>query len=932
MSPTPNGPPMPDSLRFVEDLWRERTGSPQSLPADWRAFFDRWDFAETADEGNGAAMRSPGYFESRTPRTNGNGAPAAEPSTRHSASVSAAAVSTSPPPAGIPAGARAHRLVEAYRSWGHLAAQLDPLGRPRREAPQLAFDSLDLPSQQLAERLRAIYCGTVGYQYMHLEDPGQRRWLRRRIERPSRRMSRSRQLRILNRLTAASGFEQFVRKKYVGAKTFSLAGSEGLLPLLDAAIERAAGRGVLEIVLGMAHRGRLNVLVNILGQRPQEIFRELDDQETDRRTSSGDVRYHLGYSTDWLSQRGDRIHVSLSFNPSHLEYVNPVALGRTRAKQQRAGDDDRRRGMAVLLHGDASFIGEGVVQESLNLARLAGYTTGGTLHVVINNQLGFTTDPSEARSTTYASDIALAFGAPVLHVNGDDAEAIVRAARLAVDFRQRFGRDVVIDLVCFRRWGHNEADEPAFTQPQMYGLIKSHPSVRDIYAQNLVKGGRIAAEQAERLAARYDQRLASEHEAASHTRSSPRTSSLGGVWSGFVGGREPDDDAPDTAVPAEKLQELLGKLIAVPDGFRVHPKLAHGLARREEMIRGDKPLDWSTCELLALASLAVEGRPIRLTGQDTIRGTFSQRHAMWHDVETGKTHMPLANLAAGQAAVEVINSPLCEAAAMGFEYGFSLDYPEALVAWEAQFGDFWNAGQVIFDQFLASAEDKWSRLSGLVLLLPHGYEGQGPEHSSARLERFLVSAASDNIQVVVPSTPAQYFHCLRRQVLRRWRKPLVVLTPKSLLRQHDVVSSWDELASGGFQPLLGDPQPPRRAASRVILCMGKLYYELAKAREERSRDDVTLQRIEQFYPFPAAALSSAIAQVPATTPLVWCQEEPANMGAWRYLQALWSSVQPGRPPLVGITRPESASPATGSHAAHRTEQQTLIMQALGEQA
>jgi 2-oxoglutarate dehydrogenase E1 component len=912
---------MPDSLRFIEELWRERGGEPKSLPADWRAFFDRWDFAASPDAGNGVPQ-STGFFAAQAARENGNGA------------ATPVAKAKPPQPAVVAAATRdpqEQELSEAYRNWGHLAATLDPLGRPRPAAPQLAIELPEGESHELVRRLRAIYCGTVGYQYAHLENPAQRHWLQSRIERRvHRRMSRSGQLRILNRLTAASGFEQFVRKKYVGAKTFSLAGSEGLLPLLDAAIERAAGLGVLEVVLAMAHRGRLNVLVNILGQRPQEIFRELEDQETDRRTTSGDVRYHLGYSTDWLSQRGDRIHVSLSFNPSHLEYVNPVALGRMRAKQERAGDTGRHRGLAVLLHGDASFIGEGVVQESLNLARLPGYETGGTLHVVINNQLGFTTDPREARSTTYASDIALAFGAPVFHVNGDDAEAVVRVARLAVDFRQRFQRDAVIDLVCFRRWGHNEADEPAFTQPEMYRLIQSHPSSRDLYAKKLVESGRITAREAERLAARYGERLQSEHEAAGHTRSSPRTSSLGGVWSGFVGGLEPADDSPDTAVPKEKLQELLGKLIAVPDGFHLHPKLAQGLARRQEMIGGQKPLDWATCELLALASLAVEGRPVRLTGQDTARGTFSQRHAVWHDVENGKTYMPLAHLAAGQATVEVINSPLCEAATLGFEYGFSLDYPEALVAWEAQFGDFWNAAQVIFDQFLASAEDKWSRLSGLVLLLPHGYEGQGPEHSSARLERFLVSAASDNIQVVVPSTPAHYFHCLRRQVLRRWRKPLVVLTPKSLLRHHDVVSPWDELASGGFQPLLPDPKPPARSASRVILCTGKLYYELSKAREERGREDVTLVRIEQFYPFPTKGLVAALENVPATTPLVWCQEEPANMGAWRYLQALWSTVQPARPPLAGITRPESASPATGSHTAHRAEQQTLIAQALGE--
>jgi 2-oxoglutarate dehydrogenase E1 component len=515
----------------------------------------------------------------------------------------------------------------------------------------------------------------------------------------------------------------------------------------------------------------------------------------------------------------------------------------------------------------------------------------------------------------------------VFHVNGDDPEAVVRVARLAVEFRQQFGRDVVIDLFCFRRWGHNESDEPSFTQPQMYASVESHPSVRAIYAQRLVESGRLSSSYAEELQKKYAARLHTELGAAGRTRSRPRTPSLGGVWSGYVGGPEPEGDEPNTAVAGDKLRAWLEKLITVPGGFHLHSKLAQGLARRQEMLAGQRPLDWATCELLALASLVIDGRPVRLTGQDTARGTFSQRHAVWHDVEKRATYMPLANLAPTQAPIEVINSPLSEAGALGFEYGYSLDYPEALVAWEAQFGDFWNAAQVIFDQFVASAEDKWSRLSGLVLLLPHGFEGQGPEHSSARLERFLVSAAGDNCQVVVPSTPAQYFHCLRRQVLRRWRKPLVILTPKSLLRHHEVVSAWEDLEAGAFQPVLPDSRAISTEIRKVVLCMGKLYYDLDRARQEQGLGDVALIRIEQFYPLPVSALKKAL-QFSSDVPIVWCQEEPANMGALQYMQSRWHEIAPSGPPLAVVSRPPSASPATGSHAVHRSEQQQLLSEAL----
>jgi 2-oxoglutarate dehydrogenase E1 component len=938
--PTIDGAEQPTvvgSLPFIEALWTNYEQQPEALSDEWRRYFQDWQFGQrTEGNGDGAAEGADG---AATPAAT---AIADLPLSRPARRETATAV---PPDAAF--ASRVMRMIAGYRATGHLGAKLDPLGRPRPPQRQLdwrayGFDEADLDRntasldrrrevtlREVIAELQATYCGSVGYQLAHVEARA-RRWFVRRVERSTNsRLSGKVCRRILSRLVAAAGFEQFVRKRYVGAKTFSLAGAEAVVPLLDAAIEQAATTGVFEIVLGMAHRGRLNVLVNILGQRPRDLFRELEDMAPDRPYSGGDVRYHLGYSTDWLSARGERMHVSLSFNPSHLEFVNPVALGRMRAKQERAGDAARRMGMTLLLHGDASFAGEGVVQESLNLAKLPGYTTGGTVHVVIDNQIGFTTEPKDSRSTTYASDIAMAFGAPIMHVNGDDAEAVVRAARLAVQYRTQFAGDVVINLVCFRRWGHNESDEPAYTQPLMYRLIESQADAFEIYEQKLQARGMIKADAGRRMMARYTARLQSELAAAAHTRSGPKTSSLGGVWTSFVGGAEPADDRPGTGVPAERLKELLTKLIAVPEGFHLHSKLARGLAQRREMLDGKRPLDWATGEALALASLAVEGRPVRLTGQDTSRGTFSQRHAIWHDVENGSLYMPLANLDPRQAAAEVIDSPLCETAALGFEYGFSLDYPEALVAWEAQFGDFWNAAQVVFDQFIAAAEQKWDRLSGLVLLLPHGFEGQGPEHSSARLERFLVSAANHNYQVVVPSTPAQYFHCLRRQVIRRWRKPLVVLTPKSLLRHHSVVSSWEDLESGAFQSVIPDADERSKGTiKRVLLCMGKLYYELALAREEHARSDMALVRIEQFYPFPADELQRALASFPQQTPIVWCQEEPANMGAWHYLRSRWPHVAPERPPLVGITRPEAASPATGSHSAHRHEQNELVERAL----
>ncbi|HEX3601377.1 MAG TPA: 2-oxoglutarate dehydrogenase E1 component, partial [Lacipirellulaceae bacterium] len=691
------------------------------------------------------------------------------------------------------------QLVVGYRVHGHRAAKLDPLGlAPRDSVPLdpahygLTPEDLDrkimttfgggisrpMLLRELIERLDATYRGHIGFEYMHIPDRKMREWIQQRIETsdPDRLPSREVQLRILTRLTAAVIFEEFVRKKYLGSHTFSLEGAETLIPLLDLALEAAAEDGLAEVVVAMAHRGRLNVLANIVGKRPVDIFREFEDPYSDWYIGRGDVKYHLGASGDWQAASGSKLHVSLCFNPSHLEYVNPVAMGRIRAKQDRIGDTDRRRGMCLLVHGDAAFAGEGVVQESLNLSFLHSYASGGTLHVILNNQLGFTTSPDDSRSSTYCSDVAKMLPVPIFHVNGEYPQAVARVVDLAMDFRTMFQRDVVIDMYSYRRWGHNEADEPSFTQPLIYQKIEQRPTIRDSYLKHLLQLGKVTEEEATQIAEEERADLEKQFNEAKNGPPVPDQPTPAGVWQPYFGGREPDD-GPETGVPIQQLQSLLEKLIVIPEGFNLHKKLQRMMERRQKMARVEEPVDWATAEALAFASLAMEGHPVRLTGQDSERGTFSQRHAVLHDVVDGHQFKIFDNLDSRHATIDIVNSPLCETGTLGFEYGYSLDYPEALVAWEAQYGDFVNAAQVIIDQFITSAEDKWRRLSGVVMLLPHAFEGKGPEHSSARLERFLFEAAEDNIQIAIPSTPAQYFHVLRRQVKRNWRKPLVVLTP-----------------------------------------------------------------------------------------------------------------------------------------------------------
>lgn len=932
--------------RFVERLYASYIQDPRSVPESWRQIFAETDQNGAGPGTNASARSSAGTAVAERPSVG--------PSTvRGSALDGAGAEAPADAAAEAAIAARQDRvdqLVRSFRVQGHLAAKINPLGFERPTPPELdpafygfrpedkdllvsseAIPGADITTLgELIERLSSTYCRSIGVEYMHIHDMEARTWLQNRMESTGNRLklNRPEQLRILTRLTDAVMFEEFVREKYVGAKSFSLEGAETLIPLLDLAIEHAGDQGVDEIVLAMAHRGRLNVLANIMDKHPQDIFREFEDLDAEEMIGRGDVKYHMGHSTDWVTESGRKVHLSLAFNPSHLEFVNPVALGRLRAKQDRFGEDTRgSRSLPILIHGDAAFIGEGIVQETLNLSGLPGYTVGGALHIIVNNQIGFVTLPEHARSTTYATDVAKMLQSPIFHVNGEDPEAVAQVVRVALDFRRKFKRDVVIDMYAYRRLGHNEGDDPSFTQPVMYNIIRGHRKVREGYLDHLLKMGRVTQEEADRIAAERRERLEQALSVARQEDFKPELQAFQGLWQGYHGGPERKNGDAETAVPEERLAELLRKQLIVPEGFNLHRTLQRQFRNKEQMAAGDRPLDWATAESLAFATLATEGVRVRMTGQDSQRGTFSHRHAVLHDAETGEQYMPLQHLAPDQAAVEIHNSPLSEAGVLGFEYGYSLDYPDGLVLWEAQFGDFVNTAQVILDQFIASAEEKWNRLSGIVLLLPHGFEGQGPEHSSARLERFLALAATDNIQVVNATTPAQYFHLLRRQVLRPWRKPLVVMTPKSLLRLPAATSPLSDLATGTFQrvlPDVGGPTPKK--TKRIMLCSGKLYYELVEARENLEENDTAILRLEQLYPFPEETLRGLLEQYPKKVAVQWVQEEPENMGAWPFLRRMFGEHLFGRP-LSVVSRPESSSPGTGSFNAHKIEQARLLEQA-----
>jgi 2-oxoglutarate dehydrogenase E1 component len=842
-------------------------------------------------------------------------------------------------------------LIRNYRVRGHLIAKVDPLGIPRPMPPELepsfwGLSEADLDRRfstylltgsntqtlrDIMERLRNTYCGAISAQFMHIDDLDVREWLQRRMEESQNRLklSRDEQIRILTRLTDAVIFEEFIRRKFVAAKSFSLEGAESLIPLLDMAIEKAATQKIGSIVMAMAHRGRLNVLANIIGKCPQDIFREFEDIDPELYRGGGDVKYHLGYYNDYLTSTGNKVHLSLCFNPSHLEFVNPVALGLTRAKQDRGSDLGHEHNLAILIHGDAAFIGEGIVQETLNLSQLPGYSVGGTVHVVINNQIGFTTPPEQSRSTTYATDVAKMLQIPIFHVNGEQPEAVAHVISLALDFRATFHRDVVIDMYCYRRWGHNEGDEPAFTQPLLYQWIENHKSVRDAYLEHLLALGEVTRTEADEIAARRRENLEYALSLARREDFVPRPKVLGDVWKGYHGGPERIDDDVETGVALPRLASMLHRLTELPDTFHLHHKLKRMIEGRRQMAAAAQPLDWAAAEALAYGSLSIDGYRIRLSGQDSIRGTFSHRHSAFYDTEDGHSYFPLKNLSTEQMPIEIYNSPLSEAGVLGFEYGYSLGYPDSLVLWEAQFGDFANVAQVIIDQFIVSAEEKWRHLSGIVLLLPHGFEGQGPEHSSARVERFLRLGNDENVQVVVPSTPAQFFHVLRRQAIRRWKKPLVVLTPKSLLRLPACVSSLEELTRGRFQRVIPDATTAGKQPSRVLLCSGKVYYELLDIRNQR-RPDVAILRLEQLHPLPQSQLRAALDPFAEGTPVVWVQEEPKNMSAWFSLKVKFGDKLFGRFPFSEVTRAESATPATGSACCYSLEQKELHARAFGE--
>jgi 2-oxoglutarate dehydrogenase E1 component len=808
------------------------------------------------------------------------------------------------------------RRADTIRRWGYLHAALDPLERiPGFRHPDLEEALAGAADEPAAAALRAAYCGPIGAEFMHLPHPDRIRFLAERLEAPPPEPDRGA---LLRRLAEAELFERFLHQRYVGTKRYSLEGCAALIPLLDAILEAAAARGAEIALIGMAHRGRLNVMTRIVGVPPAHVFARFEDIEPRAVLGGGDVKYHLGATGTWRSAAGRSLFIHLVSNPSHLEAVDPVQMGRARARQERLGADGKARVVPITLHGDAAFAGQGIASETLNLSGLPGFRVGGTVHVIVNNLIGFTTAPSALHSSRFASDAAKRLDVPILHVNGEDPEAVARAGAIALEYRAAFGTDVVVDLIGYRRYGHSEVDDPTTTQPLLYRRIASLPMLWEAYA------GRIGVGPSDResLAAGVTARLESELEAGRAMTRRPPIRQAPDYWKPFLGGRADPALEVDTAIDAGRILEIARAITAVPDGFRVHPKVRKGLERRLRAAADGGPFDWGMAEALAFGSLLLDGVPVRLAGQDSRRGTFDQRHAVWVDVEDGREHVPLRHLGPGQARFGVFDTPLSEAAALGFEYGYSRDTPEALVLWEAQFGDFANGAQVIIDQFLVSGEDKWNLLSGLVLLLPHGYEGQGPEHSSARVERFLQLAGEDNIQVCQPGTAGQYFHLLRRQALRRWRKPLVVLTPKGLLRVAASFAGRDDLTAGRFRPVLGDPEVARGAA-RVLLCGGRIFHDLIQERRRRGETRTAILRLEQIQPFPADDLRRALEPHEGAREFVWVQEEPGNMGALPFVRRRIQAILGDRH-LTSVKRSDSASPATGSPAAHRMEQEALL--------
>ena len=915
---------------YVESLYDAWLADTSSVPAEWSKYFETFKGRESGDVSHVAAIAR---IEAAQKQRYTNGSAAAPVSDEHARKQ-----------AGV------LRLLTAYRSRGHLAANLDPLGLTEKMAAPdlgLAFHGLSdadldtefdtgnyagngqrLKLRDLLTRLQKTYASTIGAEFMYISNHEQRNWIYSRLEQAAGKstLDKSGKQRVLDGLTAAEGLERYLHTKYVGQKRFSLEGGDSLIPMIDDVVRAAGDNGIKELVIGMAHRGRLNMLVNILGKPPKTLFDEFEGkfEHPDDPAHSGDVKYHLGFSADVKTPNGG-VHVALAFNPSHLEIVNPVVAGSVHARQTRRRDTTHTQSMAVLIHGDAALAGQGVNMELFNMSQARGFKIGGSLHIVINNQVGFTTsNPQDARSTMYCTDLAKMVNAPVLHVNGDDPEAVIAVTRLAYDFRKQFRRDVVIDLVCYRRHGHNEADEPAATQPVMYQVIRKLPTTRDLYQQQLVKEGVLAEGDAQKQFEAYRERLEAGAPMTELDTSPPRDGHVD--WARFIGGKL--STPTDTTVPMAKLQELNSKILALPADITLQARVAKIYDDRRKMAAGEQAVDWGFAENLAYATLIDAGCDMRLVGQDSGRGTFFHRHAVLHDQKDGHTYMPLATLRDG-ADVEIIDSLLSEEAVMAFEYGHSTTDPDTLNIWEGQFGDFANGAQVVIDQFISSGEAKWNRLCGLVLLLPHGYEGAGPEHSSARIERFLQMCAMENMQVCVPTTPAQDFHMIRRQMLRSARKPLIVMTPKSLLRHKLAVSSLDELANGSFQLVIGEHRElPAKKVKRVVLCSGKVYYDLLEESDKRGITDVAIVRVEQLYPFPRGEVTAELNKYPATKEVIWCQEEPMNQGAWFQIRHHLQACIGSKHSLSYAGRARSPAPAAGHLNTHLAEQAALVEQAL----
>ena len=927
---------------YVEEMYEAYLDNPGSVPDNWRAYFDALQNVPAAD---GSASRDVAHapvVESFAQRAKanafGNKASNADLAIAHKQ-------------------VHVQSLIAAYRFLGSRWADLDPLKRQERpKIPELepAFYDLseadmdlsfsatntyfstaeNMTLREIVQALRETYCGSIGAEYMHITDPAEKRWWQQRLEsiRSKPSFKPEEKVNILERLTAAEGLERYLHTKYVGQKRFSLEGGESFIASMDEVVQRSGEVGVQEIVIGMAHRGRLNVLVNTLGKATKDLFSEFDHTAPEN-LPSGDVKYHQGFSSD-VSTRGGPVHLSLSFNPSHLEIVNPVVEGSVKARLDRRGDQEGDTVLPVLVHGDAAFAGQGVVMETLALAQTRGYYTGGTLHIVINNQIGFTTsDPRDTRSTLYCTDVVKMIEAPVLHVNGDDPEAVVLATRLALDYRQEFNKDVVVDIVCFRKLGHNEQDTPALTQPLMYKSIGKHPGTRKLYGDKLVANGTLKNEGPDDLVKTYRAAM----DAGKHTVDPVLTnykSKYAVDWSPFLNKKW--TDSADTALPSTEIKRLAERLTAVPNGFKPHALVEKVLADRAAMGRGEINVDWGMAESLAYASLVASGYPVRLSGEDCGRGTFTHRHAVLHDQNREKwdegTWTPLQHVADGQAPFVVIDSLLSEEAVLGFEYGYASADPNTLVIWEAQFGDFTNGAQVVIDQFIASGEVKWGRANGLTMLLPHGYEGQGPEHSSARLERFMQLAADNNMQIVQPTTASQIFHVLRRQMVRMFRKPLVVMSPKSLLRAKDAGSPLSEFTKGEFRTVIGPDRSEIEAdkVKRVIACSGKVAYDLIKRRDEKKAWDTVIVRVEQLYPFPHKAFAAEMKRFPNATEVIWAQDEPQNQGAWFFVQHYIHENMVEGQKLGYAGRPASASPAVGYAHLHQEQQKALLDQAFGK--